>query len=196
MESTLEIIKARRSCRVFKPVVIDREQVENILEVGTYAPHGMGITKRTFTALCGDEYVEKANAAIRAGLQVMPVTPDTNPRMLEYIEKAKDPNSDFLYGANVLIIVSESTKNYNGAVDCGTAMENMLIAAEALCLQACWLNQLTLLDETPAVAALKKELDIPADHKIYASMALGVGDLDKYQAPPRRPDINAINLFE
>ena len=42
MESTLNDLKNRRSIRSYKPEQIKEEELQKILEAGTYAPTGMG----------------------------------------------------------------------------------------------------------------------------------------------------------
>ena len=43
MESTLKDLKERRSIRAYKPEQIKEEELQKILEAGTYAPTGMGM---------------------------------------------------------------------------------------------------------------------------------------------------------
>lgn len=42
MESTLKDLKERRSIRAYKPEQIKEDELQKILEAGTYAPTGMG----------------------------------------------------------------------------------------------------------------------------------------------------------
>ena len=42
MKETLQDLKTRRSCRKYRPEQIKDEELEAILEAGTYAPTGMG----------------------------------------------------------------------------------------------------------------------------------------------------------
>ena len=42
MAETLTTLKMRRSCRAYKPELIEEEKLNAILEAGTYAATGMG----------------------------------------------------------------------------------------------------------------------------------------------------------
>ena len=42
MAETLITLKTRRSCRAYKPELIEEEKLNAILEAGTYAATGMG----------------------------------------------------------------------------------------------------------------------------------------------------------
>ena len=43
MQETIQDLKTRRSCRGYKEDQISEEQLNQILEAGTYAPTGMGM---------------------------------------------------------------------------------------------------------------------------------------------------------
>ena len=42
MAETLTTLKTRRSCRAYKPELIEEEKLNAILEAGTYAATGLG----------------------------------------------------------------------------------------------------------------------------------------------------------
>lgn len=45
MNETLKVLKERRSCRKFKEDMITNEELESVLEAGTYAPTGNSYNK-------------------------------------------------------------------------------------------------------------------------------------------------------
>ena len=42
MNETLKVLESRRSCRKFKPDMVEKEKLEAIIKAGTYAASGMG----------------------------------------------------------------------------------------------------------------------------------------------------------
>ena len=42
MSETLKVLETRRSCRAFKPELIEEEKLQAIIKAGTYAATGMG----------------------------------------------------------------------------------------------------------------------------------------------------------
>ena len=65
MESTLKDLKERRSIRAYKPEQIKEEELQKILEAGTYAPTGMGMQSPKIVAVQDKEtrdYLSKLNA--------------------------------------------------------------------------------------------------------------------------------------
>ena len=60
--------------------------------------------------------------------------------------------------------------------DSVAAVENMMIAANALDMGSCYINQLYWLNEEPAMLAYLRELGMKENERVYASMALGYAD--------------------
>ena len=46
MNETLKTLQSRRSCRSFKPNMVEQEKIDAILKAGTYAATGMGKQRR------------------------------------------------------------------------------------------------------------------------------------------------------
>lgn len=65
MESTLKDLKERRSIRAYKPEQIKEEELQKILEAGTYAPTGMGMQSPKIVVVQDKEtrdYLSELNA--------------------------------------------------------------------------------------------------------------------------------------
>ena len=59
MKNVFEVIKDRRSTRAFKPEQIERADLEQILEAGSWAPSGKGFQGWHFCALHNQEKVSQ-----------------------------------------------------------------------------------------------------------------------------------------
>ena len=67
MESTLKDLKERRSIRAYRPEQIKEEELQKILEAGTYAPTGMGMQSPKIIVVQDQEtrdYLSKLNASV------------------------------------------------------------------------------------------------------------------------------------
>ena len=67
MKETLQDLKTRRSCRKYKPDQISEEQLNEILEAGTYAPTGMGAQCPVIVVIQDKktrDYVSELNAKV------------------------------------------------------------------------------------------------------------------------------------
>ena len=69
MKETLQDLKTRRSCRKYKSDQISEEQLNEILEAGTYAPTGMGAQCPVIVVIQDKktrDYVSELNAIVLA----------------------------------------------------------------------------------------------------------------------------------
>ena len=89
------------------------------------------------------------------------------------IPQSKKGGYVFYYRAPVLIIVANQ-KNYgNNIADCAVAIENMMLAANALDLGSCRINQLKWLNEKPEILNYLRELGLKENERVYSSMIVG-----------------------
>lgn len=173
MNEVLKVIKERRSIRAYKDTKVSKSDIETIIEAGTYGPCGVSMQSRQLTGIISDDVMGKVNETLRQTFLHLEINDKMPPIMKMLKENAKKEDANFLYNAPALVIVSVNGTDDTGESDCATALENMMLAAGSLGLDTCWLNQLTRLNDAPPIKALKKELGIPDDHRIYGSIAVG-----------------------
>ncbi len=191
MNAVLDNILTRRSIRAYQQRQIPRDDLQTILEAGSYAPSAMGAQSWNFLALQSPDARKKVNDALRSALLSLPVTPDTNPHIAAYIEKAHYENADFLYGAPTLVIVSTPKDNPNAQRDTALALGNMMLAAHSLGIGSCWLNQIPGFADMPPIRELFSQLEIPDTHTVYGTLSLGYAAEPAKQAAPRK-DVTRI----
>lgn len=167
----LEVIKSRRSTRAFTDQPVSKDEVAAILEAGAWAPSGHGHQGWHFSALINPEKTAELAAAVRTSLEL--------------------PEAYCFYGAPCHIIISYQADHPHAWLDGSAAVQNMLLAAESLGLSACWINQIRVCCDDPAVRALLTEYGIPEDHLVIASIALGHGAAVT-PAKPRKEDVITI----
>ena len=95
MAETLTTLNTRRSCRAYKPELIEEEKLNAIIEVGTYAATGMGKQSPIIVVVTDRELrdrLAKMNAAIMGmdighlilGYAAKPVA-EAAPRKADYV---------------------------------------------------------------------------------------------------------------
>ena len=82
-------------------------------------------------------------------------------------------NRDVMYGASTIVLVHAPKDDAFCAQDCSCIIENMMVAATALKIDSCWINQFDELLSANEAKKLRKSLDIPEDHRVVGSVALG-----------------------
>jgi len=146
-----DVIRSRRSCRLFKPDPVPREVLERILESGTWAPSGKNRQNWRFLVVSG----EKKDALVPIAERSFPAMEEGLRKL--YDEKVVNFTRNFfatLGGAPVVVVVYTEPTSEGPFVDVqsgAAAVENLLLAAANEGLQGCWMT---------APVALKKEVDL------------------------------------
>ena len=136
----LEIIRTRRSYRCYKPEQITDEQLNAVLEAGTYAPTSRGLQSPFIVAIQNEELkslLAKMNA------EIMGVT--TNP----------------YYDAPTYVLVFVPAEAPNGIQDASLVLENMMLAAHAQGLGSCWIHREREMFATEEGKDLMKQWGLP-----------------------------------
>ncbi|MDR0598121.1 MAG: nitroreductase [Treponema sp.] len=148
-KSTLEDLKTRRSIRSYKPEQITDEQLDQILEAGTWAPTGGGSQSPVIVAAQNKaviEKLEKLNA-----------------------EVLKNPAAKPFYGApTVLAVLVDKTKP-TPVEDGSLVLGNLQNAAWAVGVDSCWIHRAKEVFESEEGKELLKEW------KLDSGAYLGVG---------------------
>jgi len=120
MAETLTTLKMRRSCRAYKPELIEEEKLNAILEAGTYAATGMGKQSPIILAVTSKELrdkLSKMNAAVLGA--------DIDP----------------FYGAPEVLVVLGNKAVPTYVYDGSLVMGNMMNAASDLGVASCWVHR-------------------------------------------------------
>lgn len=167
MAETLITLKTRRSCRAYKPELIEEEKLNAIIEAGTYAATGMGrqspiiiaVTDRAFR-----DKLSKMNAAIMGS--------------------DRDP----FYGAPELLIVLANKAVRTYVYDGSLVMGNMMNAAADLGVASCWIHRAKEEFESEEGKAILKELGIEGEYEGIGHLILGYAAEPAAAPAPRKAD--------
>lgn len=165
-----DVVKKRRSYRVFKPEMPEKEKVERILEAARLAP--------TWANLQGVHYIIVQK-----------------PENVEAVWKAIGQETKFIEAPMFIIgtiSVDESGVNKSGekyfGVDFGICFEHLILAATAEGLATCWIGWFN-------EEEVKKVLKIPKKYKILGLTPLGYPIKPKGEVKERK-SINEIVHYE
>jgi len=196
----MEAIRKRKSIRAYKPDPVSKETVEELLDAAIQAPTGSNSQPWKFYVVggerkkqldevllkCldegqatsnelqmqregGDEKVQERIASRRSGLmrEVMDILRE-NDVPIEMFAKG----SFHYFGAPVAIFITmDQSLAENTLVAVGAAVENLLLAACAKGLGACWIGMALMYSKQ-----IRENLGIPETERIITSLALGYPD--------------------
>ena len=166
MNETLKVLKERRSIRRYKAEQIRDEELNAILEAGTWAACGKGIQHCLMVVVQDPEtiaYMSRLNAEIQG-----------------------NPDVDPFYGAPTVVVVLGDGEKANWLQDGSLVMGNLMTAAAALGVGSCWINRAMELFDRPEGKALLKKWGLPETYRGIGNCILGYADGEAPAPKPRR----------
>lgn len=153
MNEVLKVLKERRSCRSYRPEQITDEELNAVLEAGTYAPTSRGQQSPIIVAVQNPAVVEqlrKMNAAVLG-------TPEADP----------------FYGAPTVLVVLAARDNTNRVYDGSCVMSNLMNAAKAVGLASCWVHRAKEVFDSEEGKALLRQWGVEGDYEGIGHCILG-----------------------
>lgn len=192
----LEAILTRRSTRKYREKMPARESIEKVIEAGRFAPSGSNSQNTHFIVFTDRKMLAELAELVRKEFSKMEAGPDTYVSLRNAIKASKTTNYVFHYGAPVFIVVANK-KNYGNAMaDSACALENMMVAANALDLGSCWINQIHWLDENENVRNFLKQYGLSDDETVTGGLILGFAETGLPNRTPLERKGNPVTWVE
>ena len=169
---TLTTLKNRRSCKDYKPEQIKDEELEAILDAGTWAPTGMGKQSPIMIAVQNKEDIaelERINAEIFG-----------------------KPGAPLFYGAPTVVVVLADAERPTAVYDGSLVMGNLLNAAASIGVGACWIHRAKETFEREDGKALLKKWGINGNYIGIGNCILGYAASKPKEGLPRKSDYITI----
>ena len=161
----IQNLLTRRSVRKYKPDMVPQEELDKILEAGTYAATGMGRQSPIILAVTDKamrDRLSKMNAAIMG------------------------VDSDPFYGAPVVLVVLADKNVPTYIYDGSLVMGNLMNAAHAEGIASCWIHRAKEEFNSPEGKQILQDLGITGDYEGIGHCILGYADGDEPAAKPRK----------
>ena len=181
----INVIMSRRSVREYTPEQVDEALLDAIIQAGRAAPSGGNAQLTHIIVIQNPDTLREIIRISKAEFAKMPITDDMYASLRSTIEHAHMPDFDFdyIYGAPTLIIIANKKRCTNAMADSICVLQNMLIAAEALGVGACYQNPPHWLDESDGFREYMYTLGLETDETIAGAVSLG------YSAEKPRPPL-------
>ncbi|MBQ6483139.1 MAG: nitroreductase [Anaerolineaceae bacterium] len=172
----LQAILTRRSTRRFSDRMPETALIEKIIDAGRYAPSGGNSQTTHMIVFRERKHLKELAELVQEAFSEMEITEGMYASLKNSISASKKGGYVFHYNAPVFIVVANKKGYGNALADSACALENMLIAANALDLGSCWINQLHWLDENEKVHQYMTEHGLAEDETITGGLILGYPD--------------------
>lgn len=169
MAQTLKVLETRRSCRGYKPELIEEEKLQAIIKAGTYAATGMGRQSPIIIAV--------TDKATRDKLSAM------NAKIM-----GQGEGFDPFYGAPELLIVLANKDMPTYIYDGSLVMGNLMNAATDLGVDSCWIHRAKEEFESEEGKEILKSLGIEGNYEGIGHLILGYASGPRKEAAPRKKD--------
>ena len=163
----------RRSTRNYLPKPVEGEKLDKLLAAARQAPSGGNNQTNHFLVIQNRDVLDKLVGMTESAFAEMEVDEDTYSSLRHAILASKKGGYVFCYNAPVLIVVANRRDYGNNMVDCACAIENIMVAANALDLGSCWINQLRWLNEEPALVEYLCSLGMKTYERVYGAVIVG-----------------------
>lgn len=186
-----ELMKYRRSVRKYQNRQISRENLEEIIEAGTYAPNAGGGQRSMIVGIRNAELAEKIGKLNIARF-------DRSRLAGSYVSKDQpsiidDPSmKSGFYGAPAVCVIFGPQNFLYSIPDAFCCAENMVLAATALGVSSCIVARGEETFDNEIGAALLKEWDIPENYVARCFVLLGYCKGEYPAAKPRKANRSRI----
>ena len=164
MKTTLEDLKTRRAIRSYNDEPVTREELDAVLEAGTYAPTARGEQRACIVAVLNRE---ERDLLSRLNARVMGM------------------DADPFYGAPVVLVVFGDGTWPMAVKDGSLVMGNLMNAAHAVGLGSCWIDRAEPVFESEEGKALMAKWGVPEGYVGVGHCILGHTDA-KPEPKPRK----------
>ncbi len=169
-------IMSRRSTRKFLDKPVETELLNTVIEAGRAAPSGGNSQTTHFIVIQNRQILAELEEKVLQTFAGMEETPGMYKSMVNSIRAARTGNYCYDYKTPVLIVTANQKDYGNNIADCACALENMMVAANALNLGSVWINQLRWLNKHPVLVKALQDLGMKESERVYGALALGYPD--------------------
>ena len=166
MSELTKVIKERRSIRKFKPDMVSKDLIDQIIEAGIYAASGMGKQASAVIAVTNKELRDRIS--------------DEN-RKIGNWQEGFDP----FYGAPVILIVIADKEIPTAVYDGSLTLGNMMLKAHELGLGTCWIHRAKEEFDSEFGKEILAKLGINGNFEGVGHLALGYADCGLPDIPAR-----------
>ena len=173
-------IKGRRSVRAYKDEPVSKEQLESILEAGTWAPTAMYREPLKFVIIEDKKLINYISDETKAMVR----------QMRPQLEKQFSAKEDIVcYNAPALVLIcAEKDKQWSqlNLLDSVLAAQNMFLKAYELGLGTCYMGFIALLSSKPDVL---KKVGVPENCDLLVPFILGHPKTKQGAGKRKKPNI-------
>lgn len=187
-EQAIQFLRSRRSIRRYRDKPVERETVQELIEIARYAPTGGNTQPVEWWVFTNRKELRQFAGSVaewmRKTMQSVPLSslPPYFPAAVAGWDAGRDT---ILRDAPVMILALAPAESPNGLVDLTIALTYLQLAALPMGLGTCWAGmarRALMMD-----AAVREEIGLPEKAPQFYPMMLGYPDVSYHRVPERKP---------
>jgi len=179
MENIMDIIKKRKSIRVYKDKPLPKGVINSILDAAKYAPTARNMQELEYKVITNKVLMTRLSAGIMAAAQKEGLPLKGPPGAMP----------DFFHSAPLLILITAPKENHWASTDAALAVQNVMLYATSVDLGSCFIGMAQLINSDKDSL---KSLHIADDMHIVAAVICGYPD----ENPESREKKQKAEFFE
>jgi len=156
----MDVIKARKSIRVYQKKTLSKKAVNSILEAAKYAPTARNAQELEYKVVTGKALMDKLSDGILAAVQKEGLP----------LKGPPGEKPDFFHSAPLVIIITAPKDNFWGLTDAALAVQNIMLYCTSVNLGSCFIGMAQLIQKDKASL---KALRIAEGMSIVAAVICG-----------------------
>jgi len=183
-----QLVKNRRSIRMYRDIPVSLKLVEEIIRESTLAPNAGNEQPWKFIVVNNKQMIGKISDESKKNLRArIAANPDDYAK--KYQGMLEKESFNVFYNAPCLVMILGLSSLKNLHVDCALAAGYLMMAAASRGLGTCWVNFGTEIQDP----GMKNELGIPENHTIVAPISLGFPE--KIPPAPKRKEPEILKII-
>lgn len=182
-----QFLRSRRSIRVFKDKLVDRDTLEQLIRTASHAPTASNAQNLQWTVIEGRDRLEPLSRETIKWMERVIETQPTSPAADYFrpvVERWSSGYDGILRTAQTLIVPTAPRESANGLVDLSIALAYLELAALPLGVGTCWAGLLR--GAMLATPKLLESMGLPEGHTWFYPMMIGYPKFEYHRLPERK----------
>lgn len=182
----VQFLRSRRSVRVFRDKDVEKDKIEKLIKIASYAPTGSNLQMVEWVVYTDRAKLKKISALTVDWMkETLRIAPDLAPPYMSRLVAAWDAGQDLVFRNAPAVILGMVNKDArNGLVDTTIALTYLDLVAPTLGLGTCWagLLQGAMMNYPP----VKEAMGISDDYPFHYPMMIGYNKVKYYRMVERK----------
>ncbi|MFZ5586089.1 MAG: nitroreductase family protein [Thermodesulfobacteriota bacterium] len=186
-EQAAQFLASRRSIRNFKPDPLDRETLQQMLEVVAYAPSGHNTQPVAWLVIQGRERLDPLAGLVIAWMKALVAAGNPLAEQLHMdrvVRRWGEGRDVILRGAPVVAVAHAAKDDRTAPAACTIALAYLELIAHGRGLGACWAGFFNA--AANFYPPMQAALELPAGHAAFGAMMLGQTGERYWRLPARK----------